>query len=41
MENNKRLNNDLPDYFDEHDSETANHKNQMNQKNHRADNLIW
>ena len=32
----KRLNHDLPDVNDEHDSETSNHNNQ---KNHSADNV--
>ena len=36
MANNKRLNHDLPDVNDEHDSETSNHNNQ---KNHSADNV--
>ena len=39
MENNKRLNYDLPDLNDEHDLETSNHKNQTNQTNHSADNV--
>ena len=39
MENNKRLNYDLPDLNDEHDLEISNHNNQTNQKNHSADNV--
>ena len=39
MENNKRLNYDLPDLNDEHDLETSNHKNQTNQTNHSVDNV--
>ena len=39
MENNKRLNHDLPDLNDEHDVEISNHKNQTKQTNHSSDNV--
>jgi hypothetical protein len=39
MANDKRLNHDLPDVNDEHDSETSNPNKQTNQKNHSADNV--